>query len=74
MAPPTPVLAREELPEIPQSKNCVLKSLTQFQCQLRPAGSGLYECVPFKRLFQECRDPSGRFKSRIEVTSPLTNH
>ncbi|QLL35092.1 hypothetical protein HG536_0H04680 [Torulaspora globosa] len=79
MAPPTPVLTREQLERqisFPSADGCQLKSLTQFQCQIFPPGSGEYLCIPFKRLFEECVVAAGASKntpSRFEVTSPLTN-
>lgn len=60
MAPPTPILSKEQVKkeqeqgQLHGSKDCQLKSLTQYQCQIFPPGSAEYVCVPFKRVFEEC--------------------
>ncbi|QLQ82217.1 hypothetical protein HG537_0G04720 [Torulaspora globosa] len=77
MAPPTPVLTREQIGHFPDDPRCQLKSLTQYQCQIFPPGSGEYLCIPFKRLFQDCEALTRASKndtSRFEVTSPSTNY
>lgn len=66
MAPPTPILSKEQVKKDQDqgSKDCQLKSLTQYQCQIFPPGSGEYVCVPFKRMFEECLKVSKTNKNK----------
>ncbi|AGO11274.1 AaceriACR014Cp [[Ashbya] aceris (nom. inval.)] len=69
MAPPTPVLTREEVaPALANSRDCVLASLTQNECHFDGRG---YVCVPFQRLFRECT--LNKRRVRIEITERNTN-
>lgn len=73
MAPPTPILSRDELPKFTpyDSVRCPLKQLTQYECSVR--GTEII-CVPFKRLFRACvgnRYP--HHQTLIEVTDNDTN-
>lgn len=59
MAPPTPILTRDQIQEekkrlLQGSRDCSLKSLTQYQCHISAPGNGEYICIPFKRVFEEC--------------------
>lgn len=75
MAPPTPVYSKDEvlrvfeLDKLVDEKQCELKSLTQFECGF---SGGLSECVPFKRVFQDCVLRNGQ-RQRIEITGSWTN-
>lgn len=66
MSPPTPVRDRSEINLLyrkqlsdPKKYECSLKSLTQLECTFRisPTSSTVQEtiCIPFKRVFQRCR-------------------
>lgn len=70
MAPPTPVLSRDEIARVYRVPDgpCTLKSLTQHQCSF---DGGLVTCVPFKRLFKECL--KGTKKVVWEITDVDTN-
>ncbi|QLG74421.1 hypothetical protein HG535_0G03040 [Zygotorulaspora mrakii] len=59
MAPPTPILCKDQIQGehqklVRDSKFCSLKSLTQYQCNITAYSPEEYICVPFKRLFEEC--------------------
>ncbi|CAM9010473.1 unnamed protein product [Wickerhamomyces anomalus] len=75
MAPPTPVLVKEDLSRVYEldkrlgDAQCTLKSLTQFECTFN---GGLVNCYPFKRLFKDCLLANGK-RQRVEVTEPSTN-
>ncbi|KAH3679466.1 hypothetical protein WICMUC_000956 [Wickerhamomyces mucosus] len=77
MAPPTLVLSKDDslkayrlqsLLNSPKTK-CQLKSLSQFECSF---DGGLYTCVPFKRVFQDCIMKNGK-RQVVEVTDKNTN-
>ncbi|KAH7591033.1 Mitochondrial export protein Som1 [Nakaseomyces glabratus] len=68
MAPPTPVI--DGIPA-DASRDCPLKSLTQYHCAPNTHGQGVHKdmfvCIPFTRLFKQCADRA------IEVTTEHTN-
>lgn len=77
MAPPTPILSKDEILRVSKLKkllsssdnNCTLKSITQYECAF---DNGLYKCNPFKRVFQDCILASGK-RQVVEVTTAQTN-
>lgn len=87
MAPPIPVLSREEIQHRyrlvladPKKYLCKLKSLTQHECTFKSNGQGKPEtiCLPFKRVFQRClvADNPKKKTSKwidIEITDETTN-
>ncbi|CDR44749.1 CYFA0S15e02256g1_1 [Cyberlindnera fabianii] len=76
MAPPTPIITRDELDRVfaleqrLDQTNCVIRSLTQHNCVFE---GGLINCVPFKRLFRECALKQGNGRLRVEITDVNTN-
>lgn len=75
MAPPTPVLVKEDLSRVYELEKrlsdaeCSLTSLTQFECTFN---GGLVNCYPFKRIFKDCMLKNGH-RQRVEVTNYDTN-
>lgn len=75
MAPPTPVLEKEDLNRVYELEKklrdakCSLKSLTQFECTFN---GGLVNCYPFKRVFEDCLLKNGK-RQRVEITTYSTN-
>ncbi|ODV62908.1 Som1p ASCRUDRAFT_6530 [Ascoidea rubescens DSM 1968] len=87
MAPPTPVLSRDNAqflikkkhisltdisPETLKKENCKLKSLTQYECSYDYKNDNII-CLPFKRLFKTCQSLDN-FHQLVEVTNNSTNH
>lgn len=73
MAPPTPIISRDDIPKFTPYDNirCPLKQLTQFECSVR--GTEII-CVPFKRLFRACIGHTyPHHQTLIEVTDNDTN-
>ncbi|AET38533.1 Som1p Ecym_3015 [Eremothecium cymbalariae DBVPG len=69
MAPPTPIITRDEVePILSRTKDCILASLIQNECHFDGHN---YVCIPFKRLFEECT--LNKRRVRIEVTDISTN-
>ncbi|CCF60642.1 hypothetical protein KAFR_0L00350 [Kazachstania africana CBS 2517] len=52
--------------EVKGAEGCQLYSLVQYNCEYRVGGT--LECFPFKRMFLECLDKSGKLK-RVETRS-----
>jgi inner membrane protease subunit SOM1 len=76
MAPPTPILTKEDINKVFEwdkrvdPSTCVLKSITQFNCSF---DGGLVTCVPFKRLFNECVVKGKKRRIAVEITDVNTN-
>ncbi|CEP22962.1 unnamed protein product [Cyberlindnera jadinii] len=74
MAPPTPVLSREDVARMykPPSdlSGCIYKSITQNNCSFE---GGLVQCVPFKRVFRDCPVGSKGKRQVVEITDESTN-
>ncbi|SCU79635.1 LANO_0A06964g1_1 [Lachancea nothofagi CBS 11611] len=72
MAPPTLVCQKHEFKSLWKDVKgpCVLKSLIQYECEFNGYE---YDCVPFKRVFEECITGEKLKKFRREVTNERTN-
>jgi hypothetical protein len=73
MAPPTPILNRQEIEQKFKDKltNCSIKTLKQFECFNEQQE---IICIPFLRTFKQCLLTGTNKKILIETTTSQTNH